>query len=138
MNRTCRTVFLITIALATVSCAQPETEQPEADAAPAVVETGQDPAVADAKHYRTEFENDRVRVVRISYGPGEESVMHYHPDSVAVFLTDQHGEFGMPDGSTEEIHAEAGQQRFIPAGQHLPKNTSKEPFELMLVELKGP
>jgi hypothetical protein len=28
------------------------------------------------------------RVLRIHYGPHEKSVMHYHPATVAVFLTD--------------------------------------------------
>ncbi len=42
-----------------------------------------DPVKVDSKHYKIEFENDRVRVVRIKYGPGEKSVMHSHPESVA-------------------------------------------------------
>ncbi len=46
---------------------------------------GQDPTVVDAKHYTVEFENDQVRVLRISYAPGEESVMHEHPNGVAIF-----------------------------------------------------
>jgi hypothetical protein len=33
-----------------------------------------DPVEVDAKHYKVEFENDRVRVFRVSYGPGERSV----------------------------------------------------------------
>jgi quercetin dioxygenase-like cupin family protein len=35
-----------------------------------------------------EFENEQVRVLRIGYGAGEKSVMHEHPNAVAVFLTD--------------------------------------------------
>ena len=46
----------------------------------------QDPAKVDSNHYKVVFENDDVRVLRITYGPGEKSVMHYHPDAVAVFL----------------------------------------------------
>jgi quercetin dioxygenase-like cupin family protein len=37
---------------------------------------------------KVEFENESVRVLRISYEPGEKSVMHYHPNAVAVCLTD--------------------------------------------------
>src|SRR5882762_9705579 len=44
-----------------------------------------DPVKLDPKHYKVDFENDRVRVLRISYGPREKSVMHSHPDSMAVF-----------------------------------------------------
>jgi predicted metal-dependent enzyme (double-stranded beta helix superfamily) len=49
----------------------------------------QDPIIVDSAHYKVEFENEQVRVVRITYGPGEKSVMHEHPDGVLVFLTDQ-------------------------------------------------
>jgi len=52
-----------------------------------------DPITVDPKHYNVEFENDQVRIVRITYGPGEKSVMHGHPSSVLVFLTDCHGRF---------------------------------------------
>jgi quercetin dioxygenase-like cupin family protein len=95
-----------------------------------------DPTVVDADHYTAEFENDLVRIVRIAYGAGEESVMHYHPDSVAVFLTDHLVQMTLPDGSTDEISAGAGDALFIPAGQHLPKNISDGPWELILIELK--
>ena len=47
----------------------------------------QDAAKVDAKHYTVAFENDRVRVLKAHYGPGEKSTMHSHPNSVAVFLT---------------------------------------------------
>ncbi len=103
---------------------------------PASAADGPDPTQADADHYTTEFENDRVRVVRIAYGPGEESVMHYHPDSVAVFLTDHLVQMTGPDGETSEIGASAGEAIFMPAGQHLPKNISESAWELLLVELK--
>ena len=99
-------------------------------------EPGADPTEVDADHYTTEFENDQVRLVRIKYGPGEESVMHYHPDSVAVFLTPHHVQFQAEDGTTEEAQIEAGQHLFDPAGNHLPKNLGQEPLELVLVELK--
>lgn len=90
----------------------------------------------DADHYTTEFENETVRIVRITYGPGEESVMHYHPDSVAVFVTDHLVQMTMADGSTNEISANAGDALFIPGGQHLPKNISDSAWELVLIELK--
>jgi quercetin dioxygenase-like cupin family protein len=97
---------------------------------------GPDPTVVDADHYTTEFENDDVRIVRIRYGAGEESVMHYHPDSVAVFVTDHLVAMTMPDGTTEEIPADAGDVMFIPGGQHLPRNVADSAWELVLIELK--
>ena len=41
-----------------------------------------DPVSVDSKHYKVEFENERVRVLRIKYGPHEKSSMHSHPPSV--------------------------------------------------------
>lgn len=96
-----------------------------------------DPIKVDPKHYKVESENEQVRVLRIRYGPHEKSVMHEHPASVAVFLTDQHTRFTYPDGKTEELQARAGDSKWIKAGKHLPENLSDKPFELILVELKS-
>jgi quercetin dioxygenase-like cupin family protein len=96
----------------------------------------QDPVKVDAKHYKVEFENDNVRVLRINYGPKEKSVMHEHPDAVAVFLTNGKTQFTTPDGKTQTMEMKAGQTMFTPAGKHLPENLNDTPFELILVELK--
>ncbi len=97
----------------------------------------QDPTKVDSTHYTVVFENDQVRAVRIAYGPREKSVMHYHPDAVAVFLTDSKVKMTLPDGTTAEAGGKAGEAIWTPAGKHLPENLSEKPFELILVELKG-
>lgn len=104
---------------------------------PAVPVAAQDAVVADPKHYKVEFENDEVRVLRITYGPNEKSVMHEHPANVAVFLTDTNGKFTMPDGKTVGELMKAGTVQWDVGGKHLPENVSDKPFELILVELKG-
>lgn len=96
----------------------------------------QDPVKVDAKHYKVEFENDQVRVLKIHYGPKEKSVMHEHPDAVAVFLTDGKAKMNTPDGKSQIMDMKAGQTMFTPAGKHLPENATDTPFELVLVELK--
>ena len=100
----------------------------------------QDATVVDPDHYTVEFENDQVRVIRISYGPGEKSVMHEHGPHVAVFLSDsQHWRFTLEDGTTEEIdELSAGQTLWAEAGTHLPENLSDQRQEVILVELKSP
>jgi quercetin dioxygenase-like cupin family protein len=99
----------------------------------------QDPVKVDSKHYKVELENEYVRVVRITYGAAEKSVIHEHPAGVAVFLTDQEAKFTLPDGKTEVVQDKAGSIRWAAAGKHLPENTGGRPFELVLVELKtGP
>jgi quercetin dioxygenase-like cupin family protein len=97
----------------------------------------QDAVKVDPKHYKVEFENEQVRVLRISYGPGEKSVMHEHPANVAVFLTDGQGKFTMPDGKSQEVPIKAGETRWGDFEKHQPENVGAKPFELILVELKG-
>jgi len=97
----------------------------------------QDAVKVDPKHYKVEFENAQVRVLRITYGPGEKSVMHDHPASVAVFLTDHEVRFTLPDGKTEDAPGKAGDTRWSPAGKYLPQNAGSKRLELVLVELKG-
>jgi uncharacterized RmlC-like cupin family protein len=65
-----------------------------------------------------------VRILRIQYPPGDKSVMHEHPNSVAVFMSDQRVKFTYPDGKSEEVPAKAGEAKWIPAGSHLPENLS--------------
>jgi quercetin dioxygenase-like cupin family protein len=98
---------------------------------------GEDPTQVDPDHYKVVFENDEVRVLRITYGPGEKSVMHYHPDGVAVFLNDQKVRFTMPDGSTQEVESKAGEAAWIPGGDHNPENLTDKSLEVILVEMKS-
>ena len=104
----------------------------------AVPALAQDPVKVDSKHYKVEFENSQVRVLRIKYGPHEKSVMHRHPNSVAIFVTDANGKFTFPNGKTQDFSSKAGSTLWTAGGLHLPENTSDQPFELILVELKTP
>ena len=95
-----------------------------------------DPVKVDPKHYKVEFENEKVRVLRVSYAPGEKSVMHYHPASVAVFLTDGKTRMTTPDGKSVDTPVKAGAASWAPAGSHLPQNVGDKSFEVIVVELK--
>jgi quercetin dioxygenase-like cupin family protein len=95
-----------------------------------------DAVSVDSKHYKVEDENERVRVLRARYGPGEKSEMHSHPDLVALFVTDGDIRFTYPDGSTEDAHVTSGQSMIMAGMMHLPENLSDQPFEVVLVELK--
>jgi len=97
----------------------------------------QDPVKVDPKHYTVVFENDQVRVLRIKYGPHEKSVMHSHPDGVAVYLTNSKAKMTLEDGKTVDLSGKAGEAVWAPAGAHLPENVGKRPFELIQIELKG-
>ncbi len=96
----------------------------------------EDPVKVDPKHYTVEFENDKVRVLRIYYPVGEKSAMHGHPNLVAIFLGDGTARFTYPDGDTEDAEVMAEQIMWFPAVEHLPENVGKTPIRGILVEIK--
>jgi len=97
----------------------------------------QDPVKVDAKHYKVISENSEVRILKFSYGPHEKSVMHSHPDLVAIYLTDMTVKMHLPNGKSIEQSGKAGEAQFTAAGTHLPENVSDKTIEGILVELKG-
>ena len=99
--------------------------------------SAQDAAKVDPKHYTVVSENDQVRILKVHYGPHEKSVMHSHPASVAVFLTDANGQFGYPDGKKEAFTVKAGDAQYSAPATHLPENTGDKGMDVIVVELKG-
>src|ERR1700758_3677023 len=97
----------------------------------------QDAVKVDPKHYTVVSENDQVRILKVHYGPHEKSVMHSHPDTVAVFLTNTKGQFSYPDGKTESFVGKAGDAQYGAATTHLPENTGDNGMDVIVVELKG-
>jgi|SRR5947209_12127880 len=95
-----------------------------------------DPVKADPGHYKVDSENAQARILRAHYGPHEKSVMHAHPATIAVFLTDSTGQFTYPDGRKEPFTAKAGDVRYSPPTVHLPENLSDKPFDVIVIELK--
>lgn len=96
----------------------------------------EDAVIADPQHYTVEFENDKVRIIRIKYGPGEKSVMHTHGANATTMVTAGNFRFTLPDGSSEEVALEAGEIAWADSEEHLPENLTDQPFEAVMVELK--
>jgi quercetin dioxygenase-like cupin family protein len=103
----------------------------------APIVAAQDAAKVDPKHYTVVSENDQVRILRVHYGAHEKSVMHSHPATVIVPLTDSKGTFTYPGGKKEDFDLKAGGAQYGAATTHLPENTSDAGFDAILVELKG-
>lgn len=99
--------------------------------------TASDPVAVDSNRYTVEFENDKVRVLRVRFGPHEKSPMHSHPPLVGVFLTPHNSRHTLPDGGVLDMQAAVGEVRYLDAIEHSPQNLSDEPFELIAVELKS-
>ena len=99
--------------------------------------SAQDAVKVEPKHYTVVSENDQVRILKVHYGPHEKSVMHSHPATVAVFLSDAKGQFSYPDGKQESFALKAGDAQYAASTTHLPENTGDKGMEVIVVELKG-
>ena len=83
-----------------------------------------DPAVVDAKHYKVEFENDQVRVLRVHYDAHDKGESHQHfLNRVVVYLNDQTG-------------AKADEVRMSGPGTHTEQNIGDQPADRIAVEIK--
>lgn len=83
-----------------------------------------DPVAVDPAHYKVEFENEFVRVLRIHFGPQDKGATHEHIlNRVVVYMNDQ-------------ANAKADDVRMAGAATHAEENTSNQPAERIAVELK--
>jgi quercetin dioxygenase-like cupin family protein len=100
------------------------------------VTIAEDAVIADPQHYTVEFENDKVRIIRIKYGPHEKSVMHSHGPNASVIISGGTVRMTTPDGASEDVALEPGSVMWADTEEHLPENLSDGPMEVVLVELK--
>jgi len=100
------------------------------------VAIAQDAVKVDPTHYKVVLENAAVRVLRISYAPNEKSVMHAHPDAIAVFLAASKARMTLPDGKAEDVSFANETAQYTPAGTHQPMNIGTSRVEVVLVEFK--
>ncbi len=97
-----------------------------------------DPLKIDPKHYKLEFENGQVRVLRVKIEPHGSTPMHEHSvNRVTVFLTDQ--EFRVTDsqGKVSIVQHKAGDAVWGTPTTHAEENLSDRPFEVVAIELKN-
>jgi hypothetical protein len=106
----------------------------------------QDPQTVAPQAYRTQLENDWVRVTRVHYAPHETIAEHEHParPAIYVYLNDggpvlfkhEHGESG--DFAATRATTKTGAYR-LAAGRketHIVENRSALPSDFLQIELK--
>ena len=97
----------------------------------------QDPTKVEPKHYKLDFENDRVQVVSVHYGPREKSVLHDHPGGVVVSLTDAHLRFTDENGRVREVYSKAGESRWYAPFKHRVENLGDTTYDAVYIGVKG-
>jgi hypothetical protein len=84
--------------------------------------TSRDPLKVDPRHYSLDFENEDVRVLRLTLKADEAVPMHDDADAVAVCLQDCHLRFTGPTGRIQDVHMASGETRWLWGDTHSTRN----------------
>ncbi|MBV9506385.1 MAG: hypothetical protein JO323_15410 [Acidobacteriia bacterium] len=97
-----------------------------------------DPLVADPQHYKLEFENQWVKVVRETMGPHEKMPMHEHtaPGALIILMTDRNNRLTSKSGASETPRNHAGEIQWAGPSVHKSENLNDAPFEAIRIEPK--
>ena len=100
--------------------------------------TAQSDVEADPSHHRQLFENDKVRVVRVTFGPREKAAAMFDAKEVVIVsLTGGAQRLYFPDGTfADPPPSAAGAAFFAPAGRIQPENLRNARLEFIVVEPK--
>jgi hypothetical protein len=109
----------------------------ELKAAPPAKALTLDAVRVDPARYKVDFENEKVRVVRLGFGPRERGVMVEHPARVLATLSNVSVKLVYQDGKTEERGAPAGVAAWLEGETLQTENASDQPLEVVLVEPKS-
>lgn len=87
-------------------------------------------------HYSVAYENDVVRLIRVTYEAGDTSSLHSHPAHCAVAINGSSWRASPQEGETSDLSMEMGDVACVEAGAHRMENTGSEAAEVVLVEFK--
>jgi quercetin dioxygenase-like cupin family protein len=96
----------------------------------------QDPIKVGPNIYKKLFENDRVRMLEVTFAPGDSIAMHSHPDHAVYTVTGGTLRVTTSDGKTMVADLKAGDPIWFPAVMHAAKNIGTTSLKLVVVELK--
>jgi len=100
--------------------------------------TALDALRVDPKHYKLEFENSQVRVLRLKLAPGESTLTVECPlNRLVVNITDANIRETPAAGKAEVVQQKAAEFRWTGPSKQKVDNLSDQPFEAVIVEFRG-
>lgn len=84
-------------------------------------------------HFKIEFENESILVLRIRLDPHEKTPTHQVTPRLVVWLSDAHLRDTFADGKTIELRRNAGATEWVPAQNHSGENLSNQPIEFVAI-----
>lgn len=102
----------------------------------AVVSFAQDQAAVDPGAAKVEFENDQIRVLRVSLEARQKGSVHSHPSRFGVTITSNDVRVYFPDGTTKTSARAAHEYFWSEPVTHQVENVSGAPMQNVEIELK--
>lgn len=96
-----------------------------------------DPLAVAPNLYKKLFENEKVRVMEVTFNPGDKIKKHSHPDHFVTVLEPGKIKIFKEDGSAQEMVLTQEQVVWIPAETHWAENIGTTRVKLLVSELKG-
>jgi quercetin dioxygenase-like cupin family protein len=86
--------------------------------------------------YKVILENERVRMLEVTIGPGERSELHSHPGYCFYLLSGGRVRFTDPSGETGELELPEGAAMWRDAEEHATENVGDTTVRAIFVEPK--
>jgi len=100
----------------------------------AAAPAGGDPVTVGPTIYKKVLENERVRVLEITFKKGAKIAAHAHPDHAAYVLTAGKLKVTPEKGAAQEMDMQVGQAVFLPAQVHSAENVGKGELKAVVFE----
>ncbi len=84
---------------------------------------------------KSELDNERVRVLRVTFKPGEKAPLHHHPDHVVYIFSGGKMKLTI-EGKADVMNFETGKTVFLNEQSHEVENVGQTTVDLLVVELK--
>src|SRR5207302_9674864 len=95
-----------------------------------------DPIRVDPQHFKVEYEDEHVRVLRFRLAPGEKSPMQEHPGRTVVSLTNTKVRTVSFYGEIKEQNFRAGEALHLGPMRYAVENIGSEAVEIVSTEFK--
>lgn len=83
------------------------------------------------------FENDKIRILKVTVEPGDKVGMHRNPENINYILKSGTLRFTKPDGSMEDVGLSEGQVIPAPESSHAVENIGDTEVQTISIELKN-
>ncbi len=94
-----------------------------------------DPLMSASNVYEFINESNRMRILKVTFKPGDTAKMHHHPEHMAYVL--KGGKLRLTsEGKTQDIDLKEGSAVFLEEQNHEATNIGNTVIDLIVVELK--